>query len=133
MTAHIVKFPTRLSETEEAELRARAVALATEYGVPPVRGDAGLIEAERRLNRLRLDTRALLREFPIAGRDVEVEAEIIEPTITEAVIALCRFIEETPPDTRAGAIVKLRHVENEGDSAETITQVLALLEQEARS
>jgi hypothetical protein len=79
-----VQLPPAIGDADKAELRARAVALAAEYGVPPVGGDAGLIEAERRLNRLRLGAKALRREFPIAG-DMEVEEEIIEPTITQAV------------------------------------------------
>jgi hypothetical protein len=44
--------PLPLSDKQKAKLRARAEALVAEYGAPLSDGDAGLIEAERRLHEL---------------------------------------------------------------------------------
>jgi hypothetical protein len=45
------------SDDAKAEFRARAEALVAEYGAPLPDGDAGLIEAERRLHELDPSTR----------------------------------------------------------------------------
>src|SRR5207237_5580727 len=63
-----------MDETAKAELQARAEALAAEYAAPLPEGDAGLIEAERRLREIRQQTRSLFREFKI---DVQTEEAII--------------------------------------------------------
>src|SRR5438105_3246923 len=54
---------TPIGEPEMAKLRARAEALAAEYGGPLPDGDAGLIEAERRHTEMRRRSSALYEEF----------------------------------------------------------------------
>src|SRR5580693_2371609 len=93
----------------DGELRAHAEALAAEYRMPLPEGDAGLIEAES-----------------------------VEPIVYRAEIELQDFIEETAPETRAGAIVKLRYLLGNGapllnGAEEPLEQILALLERETRS
>jgi len=84
----------------DGELRAHAEALAAEYRMPLPEGDAGLIEAERRL--LEFDPRV-----------------------------------KALPETRAGAIVKLRYLLRDGapllnGAEEPLEQILALLERETQ-
>jgi hypothetical protein len=103
--------------------------------MPLPEGDAGLIEAERRLLEFDPRVKALHRDFNIT---VEIEAEIVEPIVYRAEIELQDFIEETAPETRAGAIVKLRYLLRDGaprlnGAEEPLEQILALLEREARS
>jgi hypothetical protein len=76
-----------------------------EYSAPLPEGDAGLIEAERRLRECYPQRKALYREFKIS---MEIEAEIVNPTVTAAEVQLEEFIEETPPRSLVGAAVKLR-------------------------
>ena len=119
----------------DGELRAHAEALAAEYRMPLPEGDAGLIEAERRLLEFYPRVKALHRDFNIT---IEIEAEIVEPIVYRAEIELQDFIEETAPETRAGAIVKLRYLLGNGapllnGAEEPLEQILALLEREARS
>lgn len=127
-----------ITEDQRADLRARAEAIAAEFDVdtlPP--GDAGLIEAERRLPLLRAQEKALYREFSI---DCKIEDTIINPTTNAAECALEDFIENTPLETREGALVKLRYMRGyaaerawsleEDDSI--LAQVLAYFEREAR-
>jgi hypothetical protein len=59
-------------------LRARAEALAAEYGGPLPDGDAGLIEAERRHTEMRRRSSALYEKFKM---DYETEAKIINAII----------------------------------------------------
>jgi hypothetical protein len=121
-----------------AELRARAEALAAEYRTPLPEGDAGITEALRRLHELRPRARALHQQFTITP---EIEKKIIEPIVTQAVIELEHFIEETPPETVAGAITKLRYLTNEDSpgniflngAEDMLEQVIAVLEREAQS
>ena len=101
-----------LDPARKADLRARAEALAAEFSPATLsRGDAGLIEAERRLRDLRARAKELYGDFPI---DMQVETDIMEPTTIATESALCEFIEETPPDTGLGAMVKLRHLNSDG-------------------
>jgi hypothetical protein len=118
----------------EPELRALAEALAAEYRMPLPEGDAGLIEAERRLLESDPRVKALHRDFNIT---IEIEAEIVEPIVYRAEIELQDFIEETAPETRAGAIVKLRYLLRDGapllnGAEEPLEQILALLERETQ-
>lgn len=99
--------PRQVADDQIAELRARAEALAAEYGAPLPEGDAGLIEAERRLREFEDRRKALYQEFEI---DIELEKELIIPTVTEAQISLQRFIETTPPISSIGAALKLRYL-----------------------
>jgi hypothetical protein len=73
MSATVIKFPTRMGEAEKAKLRARAKLLAAEYGAPLSEGDAGLIEAERRLNEVNARRDALYDEFDM---DRKIEEEV---------------------------------------------------------
>jgi hypothetical protein len=96
-----------LSDEQKAELRERAEALAAEYSARLPEGDAGLIEADRRLQEYRPREKALYREFNIG---FEVERDFIIPIIRPAQIALIEHIEQTAPQTMAGALLKLRRL-----------------------
>ena len=100
-----------VSETDKAELRARAEALAAEYDAPLPEGDAGLIEAGRRLREIRQQTRSLYREF--FKIDAQTEKEIIIGIIDPVRYRLSDFIEQTRPAGLAGAAVKLRLLTDE--------------------
>jgi hypothetical protein len=120
--------------TSAAEHLARGEALAAEYDTPLPEGDAGLAEALRRLRELRPRARAF-RRHPVIT--IENEEEITAP-VTEAEIELEDFIEDTAPETLAGAIVKLRYLTAEttgrallNGAEETLGQILDLLEREA--
>ena len=125
---------TRLSKEQAADLRRRAEALAAQYNERLPNGDAGMIEAERRLNEFRPRETALYREFNI---DFAIERDIIIPTIRAAQNRLIDFIEETPPETLVGAAAKLRRLcdadvgmvagENDGELA-SLGQVLKFVE-----
>ena len=138
MTAQIVKFPTRLSQTEEAELRARCAAVAADYAAPLPEGDAGLIAALQRLSEVSDRRSALHEEFAI---DMDTEQDIVNAITDPARLCLCAFIEETIPRSGAGAAVKLRYLQyldvldggDDGVSGRLVNQVIALLEREARS
>jgi hypothetical protein len=97
-----------IGEPEKAELLARAEALVAEYGAPLPDGDAGLIEAERRLHELE-PRRIALRDALESKITPEIEAEIIDP-VFNAMCALDRLIATTPATTLAGAAVKLRRL-----------------------
>lgn len=88
-----------LSDQRKAELWARAEALAAEYSARLPEGDAGLIEAERRLQEYRPRETSLYREFNIG---FEAERDIIIPTIRSAQNALIDHIEQTAPQTMLG-------------------------------
>ena len=69
---------------------------------------------------------------------VENEEEITEP-VTRIETELEDFIEDTAPETLAGAIVKLRYLTKDGTgrmllngAEEPLEQILALLEREAQ-
>ena len=113
------------------ELRARAEALVAEYGAPLPEGDAGLIEAERRLHEL--DPRRL------ALRDNSPEEEITSIAFN----AMCRLDERIatmPATTLAGAAVKLRRLlhpelgmtSNGENDLPCLHQILAVIQREAR-
>jgi hypothetical protein len=127
--ANVVKFPTRLSVAERAELRARAEVLAAEYGAPLPEGDAGLIEAEQRLHEVNARRYALYDEFDM---DWQIEEEI--DSITDPPWSrLQDLIVEREPREAAGAAVKLRHLLDAlGEPWERtmVSQVIALLENE---
>src|SRR5438067_8264851 len=102
--------PTTSAE-QKAKLRARAEALAAEYSTPRPEGDAGLIEAERRLREIRQQTRSLYREF--FKIDAQTETEIIIGIIDPVRYRMSDFIEQTRPVGLAGAAVKLRLLTDE--------------------
>ena len=126
-----------LSDQQKAELRARAEALAAEYSAPLPDGDAGLIEAERRLQEYRPRETSLYREFNIG---FEAERDIIIPTIRSAQNALIDHIEQTAPQTMVGVAIKLRRLcdedtgmaagENEGELA-SLRQAFEFIERQA--
>jgi hypothetical protein len=128
-----------LSDEQKAELRARAEALAAEYSTRLPQGDAGLIEADRRLQEYRPRETALYREYNIG---FEIERDIIIPTIRSAQNALVDHIEQTAPQTMVGAVVKLRRLcdehigmaagENEGELS-SLQQVFEFIERQAGS
>ena len=126
-----------LSDQQKAELQARAEALAAEYSARLPEGDAGLIEAERRLQEYRPRETLLYREFNIG---FEVERDIIIPTIRSAQNALIDHIEKTAPLTMVGVAVKLRRLCDEDtgmaagenqDELASLGQVLEFVEREA--
>jgi DNA repair exonuclease SbcCD ATPase subunit len=120
-----------ISDHEKAELRRRAEALAAEYDAALPDGDAGLIEAERRLAELEQSTKALYQEFEI---DLETEEDLLIPVITEPRNRMLDFIRETAPRTMAGVAVKLRQLRNELGAPEgelsLLDQVLEFVERE---
>ena len=127
-----------IDEPEKAELRARAEALAAEYGGPLPEGDAGLIEAERRFQEVTRRTSALYDEFQI---DYDIEQEMIVGIVDEPVRdRLWNFIEQTPPVGLAGAAVKLRLLsdpdvglsDDNKDAFASLQQVVEFVEREAR-
>jgi len=89
----------------KAELIRRAEALAAEYSAPLPDGDAGLIEADRRMRELIPRAREFYTQFQI---DVQLEAEVINGITDPVWQGMMTFIEETPPTGLAGAAVKLR-------------------------
>ena len=92
---------------ETAALRSHCEAIAAEYSGPLPLGDAGLIEAERRIGELISRTSAVYDEFSIAN-ELKVEADVIAPILHAAESDLREFVHDTPPATLAGAYVKLR-------------------------
>jgi hypothetical protein len=94
LAAGVVEAPSVVPtvEAEEAEIRHRAEALAAEYGGPLPKGDAGLTEAERRLQQIGGHRDILYRKFRMTP---QVEEEILQPTIIRTEATLRRFIEET--------------------------------------
>jgi hypothetical protein len=125
-------------EAEMDELRARAEALVAEYDAPLPEGDAGLIEAERRMHELDPRREALAEGLEITP---EIEDEITTPVF----VAMCDLdtrIATTPAVTLAGAAVKLRRLLHpdlgmDGTEKETdlpcLHQILSVIEQEAQS
>jgi len=129
LVAAVIDTPVELPPTRE--LRARAEALVAEYGAPLPEGDAGLIEAERRLHEL--DPRRL------ALRDNAPEEEITNIAFN----AMCRLDERIatmPATTLAGAAVKLRRLlhpelgmtSNGENDLPCLHQILAVIQREAR-
>ena len=127
LVAAVIDTPVELPPA--GELRARAEALVAEYGAPLPEGDAGLIEAERRLHEL--DPRRL------ALRDNSPEEEITSIAFN----AMCRLDERIatmPATTLAGAAVKLRRllhpelgIETNGENdVRCLHQILAVIERE---
>lgn len=118
-------------ECDVVALRAAVASIVAVFDVPLPAGDAGLIEAARRLPELRAHFKALYRRFPI---DMEIEAAEVIPHADRLDDALFDFLIETEPQTLAGAAVMLRHALNEdavllnngGD--ELVANVLALVE-----
>jgi hypothetical protein len=128
-----------LSDLEKAELRARAEALTAEYDAPLPEGDAGLIEAERRMHELEPRRKALDDDgFQITA---EIEEEIINPLF----LAMCRLDERSatrPATTLGGAAVKLRRLLHPELGMDTggkesdlpcLHHVLSVIEREAQS
>jgi hypothetical protein len=105
LVADIIAAPP--DAAQRAHLAQRAKALAETGKAPLPAGDAGLVEAERRLAVLRPGLAALYREFAITA---ELEEEVIEPTVGAAIEGLDDFIDEAAPQTLCGAAVKLRRL-----------------------
>ena len=63
-----------ISEPERVKLRARAEALAIELAAPLPEGDAGLVEAERRLRENEAREKEIYRDFREFPDHVEIEA-----------------------------------------------------------
>jgi hypothetical protein len=123
---------------DHADLRRRAEALAAEYSAPLPGGDAGLIEAERRLKEIRQQTRSLYRDF--FKIDAQTEKDIIIGIIDPVRYRLSDFIDQTRPAGLAGAAVKLRLLADEEigmaagenqDELASLRQVLEFVEREA--
>jgi len=124
---------------KKSELRGRAEALAAEYSAPLPDGDAGLIEAERRLKEIRQRSRALYRDF--FKINVQTEQDIIIAIIDPVRYGLSDFIDQTRPVGLAGAAVKLRLLADEEigmaagenqDELASLRQVLEFVEREAQ-
>jgi hypothetical protein len=130
---NVVALPARRrgsATDKKPELRRRAKAIVADFGCLPEPTDAGIIEAERCLAALLRARNKLHDDF--GDWDVATEAEIIEPTITAAEIALSDFIEDTPADGLAAAAVKLREVLVGMPNQEAmLRQVLAVVERDA--
>jgi hypothetical protein len=130
---NVVALPARRRGSATAmkpELRRRAEAIVAEFGCLPEPTDAGILEAERRLAALRQARNKLHADF--GDWDVATEAEIIEPTITAAEIALSDFIEDTPAQGLAAAAAKLREVLiGKPNEEAALRQVLAVVERAA--
>jgi hypothetical protein len=97
---------TAEDQAQKTELRARAEALIAEFGGPLPDGDAGLIEAERRLREIRQQDKSLYHDF--GEISVQIESEIIIGMVDPVRDRLREFIEVTPPTGLAGLGVKLR-------------------------
>jgi hypothetical protein len=113
-----------------AELQSRAEALAAEYTapLPGKAGDAGLIEAGRRLRDLFPRDRALYRDPAVSEADVEDQLEAI---VAPARQVLFDYIEHTPSQTKAGAAVKLRQLLDEDRDRVSLVHLLKFVEREA--
>ena len=108
-----------------ATLRARADELAALCRLPLPDGDAGLIEAARRL----AETSAAIMSFDLKGENgSRIESEIIEPVVSTAQDELVEILEERAPQTLRGAAIKLRHMIEWDASVDSIAQVVACLE-----
>jgi hypothetical protein len=128
-----------ISEPERVKLRARAEALAVELASPLPEGDAGLVEAERRLRENGPREKELYREFRERPDVVEIERELIIGVIDPALGQLRSFLENTTANTLPGALAKLRFVADPGrdriegkDAQAMVADVVAVLEREAQ-
>jgi hypothetical protein len=130
------------SAADLAELRSRAEAIAAEYTAPLSRkaGDAGLIEAARRLREVGARDRALYRDSAVAETDTLQEEDLLEAILAPARQFLFDYIEETAPTTLAAAAVKLRRAMDRDFGApdpdpdtgqSSLDQVLEFVEREA--
>jgi hypothetical protein len=127
-----------IGEPEKAELRGRTEALAAELAAPLPDGDAGLIEAARRLRNKEPQEKALYRDFKI---DMRTEEEIICGIIDPAARKLQEFIDATAPVGRAGVAAKLRELldngavieESDYDGIAALRQALEFLDRGAQS
>lgn len=123
-----------LSEAINPELRSRAEALATEYAAPLPDGDAGLVEALRRIREYEPRRKDLYREFDISPA---IEEQVIEPTLNVAENQLREHLEQTPPNSLVGAAAKLRYLADPqmglltNRSEVVADQVLEIVEREA--
>lgn len=131
LAAGIIDAPVTLPEPREDEqkaaLRRRCKALAAEYPVDDLPdGDAGLIEAERRLREIQAREKVLYDEFKVS---MEVEEKIINPILDPPENKLIDFIQETKPETMIGIALKMRHITFDGCDWETvIEQCLPIVE-----
>jgi hypothetical protein len=116
-----------LSEPQKAKLRERAGAVAAELAAPLPAGDAGLIEAARRLRAKEPQERALYRDFKI---DMRTEEEIICGIVDPPARKLQQFIDGVRPIGLAGVAAKLQALlDDDPGIEETIYDGLALLRQ----
>jgi hypothetical protein len=128
-----------------AELRSRAEALAAEYTAPlpdKEAGDAGLIEAARRLRDVGARDKALYRDPAVSEHDTLEPEDVLEAVLAPAREFLFDYIEQTAPTTLTGAAVKLRRATDQdfgvsnpafaaGEGSESLNQVLEFVEREA--
>jgi hypothetical protein len=129
-----------MSKPERTKLRARAEALAVELATPLPEGDAGLVEAERRLRENEAQEKELYRDFRESPDHLEIEAELIHGMIDPALDQLRSFLENTTAISLPGALAKLRFVADprrdyleRGDVAQAmVADVVAVLEREAQ-
>jgi hypothetical protein len=112
-------------EPNVAAIREHAEELAARCRVPLPAGDAGLIEAARRLAEVNAAVMALGYEGEIG---IKIEHEIIEPIVNSAEGRLLDVLERQAPETLVGAAVKLRHMLAWDPDPRGIRQVLALIE-----
>lgn len=108
-------------------------------GVPAAGEDADLLAAARKIAALQEREATIYREY--AGRmTMEIEQRLVIDALDPDRWAAEAIIEATPPQTLAGAAVKLRAIAaycddaavGEGDVA-SLRQVLALIERAAQS
>jgi hypothetical protein len=102
-----------MTPNEIEALRARVAAIVAEFDKPLPKGDAGIIEADRRSKMMEARWRELSQEFRHVITMAVEEAEIIahrEPVIDRIHAA----IRNARPKTLAGAAVVLRHLIDEG-------------------
>lgn len=128
------------SEPERAKLRERAEALAVELAAPLPDGDAGLVEAERRLRENEAREKEIYRDFREFPDKLEIEEELIIGMIDPALEQLRSFLENTTASSLPGALAKLRFVADprrdyleDGDVAQAmVADVVAVLERETQ-
>jgi hypothetical protein len=133
------ELPRDEEEEQEADsealgaLRRACEALAARYPVDDLpAGDAGLIEAERRIAELRPQLDALYRDLNLAiGKEEDLFGEIADAALAD----LENFIDDGEPEGFAGALVKLRLLANDDTQDDEIRarfrQILAFVERQA--
>lgn len=107
-------------------LRHCAEETAAEFGRALPEGEAGLLEAERRLRALD-EARARLRNAAGALSFFEKQ-EILDRALEPVRKRLCEAIEGIEPETLAGALVHLRHQAEVAEHDFALRKILAVIE-----